>query len=156
MTLASFRITNVLAAVLAACTLAATPALAQDDPGEVVRNAAAAMHEASDRTVEAVRDGAAQGVATINRLDDNGATDRELTAAARRATSNVNQTARHGLRRIDLIASRAANILRDLEADRSFFEALGNARRAAAGAIHDSRDRGTHAIQAALRAALDD
>jgi|GEM_PF-3590063 len=152
----TLRITHLFAAVLAAFTLAATPALAQDDPGEIVRNAAAAMSATADRASEAIQDSTRHGIAVINRLDDNGASDRELIEAARRATREVNHTARHGVRRVSLIAERAAQALRALEADRSFFMALGQARRAATEDIGQSRARGTDAIQAALRAALDD
>jgi hypothetical protein len=152
----TLRITHLFAAVLAAFTLSAAPALAQADPGEIVRNAAAAMSATADRTGEAIQDSTRHGIAVINRLDDNGASDRELIAAARRATGQVNHTARHGMRHVGLIAERAAQALRALEADRSFFVALGHARRAAGEAIGQSRTRGTDAIQAALRAALDD
>ena len=152
----TLRITHLFAAVLAAVTLVATPALAQDDPGEIVRNAAAAMQSAADRTTGAIQESTRDGIAMINRLDDNGATDRELTSAARRATVEVNHGARHGARRVGLIAGRAAQALRRLGADRSFFQALGRARRAASGEISQSRERGTNAIQAALRTALDD
>lgn len=152
----TLRITHLFAAVLAAFTISAAPALAQADPGEIVRNAAAAMAATADRAGDAIQDSTRQGIAVINRLDDNGASDRELIAAARRATGEVNHTARHAFRRVNLIAERAANALRRLEADRSFFMALGQARRAAGEAIGQSRERGTNAIQAALRAALDD
>ena len=152
----TLRITHLFAAIFAAFTLAAAPALAQSDAGEIVRNASAAMAATADRTGEAIQDATRHGVGTINRLDDNGASDRELIEAARRATENINRTARQGTRRVSLIAERAAQALRDLGADRSFFEALGRARRAANEAIGQSRERGTHAIQAALRDALDD
>lgn len=152
----TLRITHLFAAVLAALTLAATPALAQDDPGEIVRHAAAAMSATADRASGAIHDSTRQGVAAINRLDDNGASDRELIAAARRATREINHTARHGARHIALIAERAAQALRALEADRSFFRALGQARRTATEDVAQSRDRGAGAIEAALRAALDD
>lgn len=152
----TLRITHLFAAVLAALTLAAAPALAQADPGEIVRNAAAAMSASADRASGAIQDSTRQGVAAINRLDDNGASDRELVAAARRATREINHTARHGARHIGLIAERAAQALRALEADRSFFVALGQARRAATEDVAQSRARGAGAIEAALRAALDD
>lgn len=151
----TLRITHLLAALVAALMFAA-PAMAQADPGEIVRNASAAMQAAADRTSGAIQDSTSDGIAVINRLDANGASDRELMAAARRATGNVNHAARHGTRRVNLVASRAAEALRDLGADRHFFRALMRARDAAHDAIGQSRERGVNAIQAALRAALDD
>ncbi|MFG0258999.1 MAG: hypothetical protein ACF8LK_01495 [Phycisphaerales bacterium JB041] len=152
----TLRITHLFAALLAAFTLSAAPALAQADPGEIVRNAAAAMAASADRASNAIQHSTRDGIAVINRLDDNGASDRELVAAARRATGAVNHAARHGTRHIGLIAERAAQALRALEADRSFFAALAQARRSSSEQVGQSRERGTNAIQAALRAALDD
>ncbi len=152
----TLRITHLLAAFIAAFTLAAAPALAQDgDPGEIVRAAAAAMQETAERTANRTHELAAEGIEIIIRLDNSDASDRELIAAARHAMGRVNHAARHGNRHVGMIAARAAHALRALHADREYFEALAMARRAANQAIGQARHRANAAIEEALREALD-
>lgn len=150
------RLSNLLVAAIAALTLNAVPALAQDDPGEVVRHAATAMQRSANQTVENVQAATIKGVRTIQRLDDEGASERQLRAAAARALEVIDHEARQGQRRINLIASRAATILRDMGADRQYFAALHRARSASLDEVGESRRRGAAAIQAALEDALDD
>jgi hypothetical protein len=147
--------TRWLGVVVAVVAASAQAALAQD-AAEIVRHAVAAMHRAVHTTQSDVGEAATRGVAAINRLDDGGASDRELISAAEHADRVINGEAHQGLRQVRMIAARAAEALRQIGADRRFFAALHDARDRSIEAINQAGERAHGAVATALREALND
>ncbi|HZW09984.1 MAG TPA: hypothetical protein VFF69_08780 [Phycisphaerales bacterium] len=143
-------------AVAVAVVAAAAPAAVAQDAGDIVRHAVAAMHRAVHNTQHDVAEATTRGVAAINHLDDNGATDDELIAAARHASRIVGAEAHQGARTVGLIAGRAVEALQDIGADRRFFVVVHDARDQSHEAIRQAAQRGHAALAAALRDALND
>jgi hypothetical protein len=107
-------------------------------------------------TEQDIGEATTRGIAAINHLDDNGASDDELIAAAQHASRAVSGQARQGARSVNLFATRAVEALRNIGADRRFFVLLRDARDQAHEDIRQTGQRGHAAIAAALRAALND
>ena len=149
------RITHLLGILLAAISIGAPAALGQADPGEITRNAIAAMQQVTGNTIDDIQAAAARGIAVIQQLDADGATDEQLIRAAHRAVQAVHHEAAQGNRHINLIANRAAQALRALDADRQFFAAVHQAAQRSHEAIGNAAQRGVNAIRVALQEALD-
>ncbi|MBK7403113.1 MAG: hypothetical protein IPJ41_00420 [Phycisphaerales bacterium] len=140
--------------VMAAMAAGVQVAQAQDG-SQVTRQAVAAMQQVVEHTQGDVQGAAATGIAAIERLDANGAEDRQIMGAAHRAFSAIDAQAHQGDRHINLIAARAVEALRQINADRRFFQILGEARDNAHDAIAQAHRRAHVAVQAALDEALD-
>lgn len=149
------RITQLLTVLIAALTVSTQSAVAQDDPGEITRAAVQAMQRVTENTIDDIQAAAAHGIAVIQQLDADGAPDRQIIAAAHRAFEAVSREATRGNRHINMIAARAAAALRELHADRRFFQIVGEARTRSHEAINQSHRRAHNAIQIALEEALD-
>lgn len=148
------RISQLLSVLLASLALGAAPALAQSDPGEVVRFAAAAMDRVANATSSDIRETTDRTLRRIAYLDRSGASDEEIIAAGRRGIGLVNRDANAGERRIFMIATRAAHALREMNADRRFFAALFDARDGSIDQIRQTQRRAVHAIRTAVDDAL--
>ncbi len=151
------RFTQLLAVLIAALAVSTPTATAQDaDPGQVTRHAVQAMQRVTQATVGEIRSTATRGIHLIQELDQNGASDEELIAAARHTFRAIDRQAMHGARRVNMIAARTIAILREITDDRRFFRIVVQARAQSREAIGQSRQRAHHAVQAALEDALGD
>jgi hypothetical protein len=142
--------------VLVALLAVAAPVARAQDAGEITRHAVAAMQRATSATQDDIQNAVVHGIRVINQLDDNGASDRQLTAAAARAKNVIAHEARQGVRLVNAVAARAHEALRRIGADRRYFQIVADARDASHGEIHQAQRRGTAAVQTALDDALDD
>lgn len=148
------RLSYLLGAAFAAITILAPATRAQSDAGQITRHAVQAMQQVTANTIDDVQAAGATGVAVIERLDANGATDEQLIQAAHRAVQGVHRRAAQGDRRVSFIAANAIEQLRQLGADRHFFETVRDARATSHDAIGRASERAVNAIQIALREAL--
>lgn len=140
--------------ILVALTAFAVPAQAQDDPGEIVRHCVAAMERTTGHTVHAIADATERGIHIIQRLDREGASDEELIRAAHRATHAVNSRARRGSHIAHGIAARCVEALRETDAGPRYYRIIRGALQESLETINGARERGAHAIAAALHEAL--
>lgn len=149
------RLTHLLSILLATLAVSATNALAQGDPGEITRHAVQAMQRATEAARDDIHAAAAHGIAVIQQLDADGATDRQLIAAAARAQHAITDRASQGKRRVNMIAAYAVRALHELDADRHFFQVVAEARDTSHEAINEAATRAHHAVRIALQEALD-
>ncbi len=149
------RLTHLLGILLATLAVSATSALAQGDPAEITRHAVQAMQRATEASRDDIHAAATRGIALIQRLDADGALDRQLIAAAARAQHAITEQASQGKRRVNMIAAYAVGALRELEADRRFFQIVAEARDTSHEAINQAAARAHDAVRIALREALD-
>lgn len=149
--------TNVLRVMglILAAILAALPASAQN-ADEIVQACVEAMGNTVERTAHQVGVATNHGIRVINQLDDEGASDRALIGAARRAVGNIDHQAGQGARQIAAIAARTVQALRRIDAEDRYFEAVAVAKHRAMNGIQSARRRGSAAVGAALQEALDD
>ena len=150
------RFTQLLGVLIAALTLSTPAVFAQGgEAGEVTRNAVQAMQRVTEHTIDDIQAAAARGIAEIQTLDANGAPDRQIIAAAHRASHAIARQAGQGNRRINMIAARAFWQLDNLDADRRFFQIVREAASRSHDAIGTSKRRADHAVRVALNEALD-
>lgn len=147
------RMANVLAVM--AAMLTGTQAVRAQDAGEITRQAVAAMERVTEGAQDDIQGAAATGIGVIQRLDANGAEDRQMVAAAHRTWNVIDTKAHEGDRRVNMLAARAVEALRQINADRRFFGVVAEARNRSHEAIGQAHRRATHAVQVALDEALD-
>lgn len=140
-----------LTALIPAATAAAAPT-----PDEVVERCVNHLEHATQRTVEAIRAAAADGVQKIETLDANDKPPRVMIKAAKRASAKIEKRDRKGARVINKGADKCLRILAHIEAGPAFGLLVDGARARALEAIHTAAGNAHDRVRAALEAALED
>ena len=150
--LGSFRFQALLGALL----LALVPMGSAMGQGEMI--AARCIHEMRGigrHTNQAVDAAAYRGVHLIAALDQQGASDERLIAAANHVKDRIQGLAQRGAGAVNDAAEACVRRLVDAGADEALIERVNAARRTVLGAIHDNAAGATHRINMALRRALE-
>jgi len=149
------RFSRLLAVVLSVLTLAhSTPALAQGEG--LAAECISEMRETARRTSVAVHALAARGAQLIHSIDDQGATDEQLTQAAENTLEAIRRRAGIGGAHVNALADRCVTRLTDLGAAPELIERVNRARRASLAAIADEASDSATFVRLALRRALMD
>jgi len=136
--------------------LLATPALAQDDPDPAgpVERCVGQINEVRAQTVQALNQGARRAAAAIRQLDDNGAGEEALTAAAAQAAQGLTEVRNTGARAARAIASSCVEFLAMNEAPPPAIRFVLGAQERALGAINGQYAESLAQVRRALRRAL--
>lgn len=130
--------------------------VARADPEDLASRCIQAIHEITQTTRERIHEATAAGVHRIERLDNQGASERELRQAAALAVRHVTSIAETGHRRINRLAHECIEQLRDMDARPALIRAVHDATEAGNQAIATAAENGRRAIHDALQAAIDD
>lgn len=145
-----------LAVSIAALGIVATQAAAQDDtdPAGPVDRCVAQIGQARGQTVQALNQGARQAAAALRQLDDNGAGEDALTAAATRAAEGLTEVRAAGARAVRGIAGSCVEFLSMNEAPPPAMRFVLSAQERALGAINSQYAESIAQVRRALRRAL--
>ncbi|GAB4387070.1 MAG: hypothetical protein Kow0022_18090 [Phycisphaerales bacterium] len=130
--------------------------VARADPGDLASRCIEAIQEITQATRQRIHEATAAGVHQIQRLDAQGASDRELRQAAALSVRHITSIAEAGHRRIHRVAEECIEQLQDMGARPALVQAVRHAAESGHDAISTAADRGRTAIHEALQAALDD
>ncbi|HED53104.1 MAG TPA: hypothetical protein ENJ00_02750 [Phycisphaerales bacterium] len=149
--LGSFRFQVLLGALL----LALVPMGSALGQGEMI--AARCIHEMrgiGHRTNHAVNSVAHRGIHLIAALDEQGASDDQLIAAANRIKERLHATARRGAAAVNEVAEACVRRLVDAGADDALIMRVNQARENVLGAIRENAAGATERVNMALHRAL--
>lgn len=140
---------SIVMALLVAVLVPAADTLAQT-PERIVARCIAALRQTTDGAREAVQVSVRQSSAALVRADQNGATDRELTAAADRAQARVRQIGERALTAVNGQAARSLRALNEAGGTGRQTTAIRTAAANASSAIRAAVARGQNTIQQVL------
>lgn len=132
------------------------PSLARADAADLAQECIQAIQSTVQTTRERIRDVADAGIDRLGRLDDGGATDRELRQSAALTVRHINSVAETGQRRIARLSHACIEALIDMDARPALINAVRDAAQNGHQAISTAADRAREAVHAALEAALND
>lgn len=147
------RTLSIAAAIIG--TLLST-SVARADPGDLASRCIEAIQEITQTTRQRIHEATAAEVHRIQRLDAEGASDRELRQAAALSVRHMTSIAEVGHRRIHRVAEECIEQLQDMGARPALIQAVRNAAEAGNQAVSTAADHARTAIHDALQAALDD
>lgn len=128
--------------------------VARADAEDIAARGIAAIQDVAQLTVERIAGATDAGVARIERLDLQGATDRELRQAAALSVRTINGLAQAGKQRVARIVQNTVYALRELEAGPVLIHSVRDAGQAAHDVINAAAADGVATIESALETAL--
>jgi hypothetical protein len=141
---------------LAALSLVALPAAAQDDPDpqQIAASCVEAIQNTAERTLGNIQEATGSAIAAIETLDADGAPDAAIVRAGAAGKNAISRRADRGRDRVNRLAARCVAVLNRLGAGETLIGVVTGAREAAVGAIRAGVHAGRAAVRGAVQAAL--